>query len=239
MKIYYDGSSWTYGSELLEPEKTRWTKIVSDHYNAEEYNIGLKGSCNRRMVRNLIEHDLNEFDIVIIQMTMSFRTEYYDGEEWVQVAPSKIIERDNYAKYYYSKIYHDEYAKTDDKIFYGMIKNLLKDKKHLIVSCDRGKSQSKVELDMDLSLMLDNPAMRKDVLQELGKKPPYPRDPKHYRHKGGHPNVLGNQIIAKYIINALESEDYRKNAIASHDEGWWSSLDHVQDIKNYLQNWIS
>ena len=238
MKIYFDGSSWTKGAELAEPEKTRWTKLVCDHYGAEEYNIGLNRSSNRRMVRNLIDHNLDDFDVIIVQMTMNFRTEYYDEDRWVQLGPSNFMnvdpKYDDYRRYYYSKIYHEKYSETDDKIFYTCIRSLLKGRKHLIISNDRGKSQNKVALDMDISLMLDDSVKRRDALKELGKKPPYPRNPQHYRCKGMHPNVEGNEIISRYIINSLESEDYKKDAISSDDKGWWSTLDHVGDIRRMI-----
>ena len=252
MKIYFDGCSWTYGSELSDPEKTRWTKIVSDHYDAKEYNISKSGGCNRRIVRNLLEHNIDDYDVFIIQMSMNLRTEYYNGNEWVGLTPSgyynsnkwvsltsnapknKNIEIINYTKNYYTKIYDPEFGNTDDKIYYTLIRKLLKNKKHLLIGIDRGKSQSKVSLDMDISLMLDDSIKRRESLKLLGKQPPYPRDPKHYRCKGMHPNEEGHEIIARYIINALDSEDYKKNAISSHDKGWWSTLDHAGDIKRMI-----
>ena len=40
MKIYFDGCSWTHGTELENKKKTRFSKLISDYYNAEEYNLG-------------------------------------------------------------------------------------------------------------------------------------------------------------------------------------------------------
>ena len=239
MKIYFDGCSWTHGCELQEPENTRWSKLVSDYYGAEEYNISENGSCNRRIVRNLLEHNLDDYDIIIIQMSMNIRQEYFDGDNWQRVSFSssnlKDASHQEFFMHYYSEIYHSEYGHTDDKIYYTLIKKLLEKKKHLVVSIDRGKSQSKLPLDMDLSLMLDDSMKRRDALKSLGKTPPYSRNNKDYRCKGMHPNEEGSQILSHYIISALESEEFKNDAICSHHNGWWSNLDHDQWNKDLIK----
>ena len=80
MKIYFDGGSWCYGSELLDRNKSRYSKIVCDKLGAEEYNISQPGGSNAMMERHLlVDHkNIKEFDLVIIQMVYPDRTEYYD-----------------------------------------------------------------------------------------------------------------------------------------------------------------
>ena len=82
-KIYFDGCSWCWGAELQDPFQSRFSKLVCDHYNAEEYNISRRGASNARMVRQLlVDHkDLSEFDLVVIQMTYPQRMEYYDRDK--------------------------------------------------------------------------------------------------------------------------------------------------------------
>ena len=79
MKIYFDGCSWCWGSELADRE-SRYSKIICDHYGAEEYNISKTGACNSRLTRQLLTNHKNirEFDLVIIQLTYPQRQEYYD-----------------------------------------------------------------------------------------------------------------------------------------------------------------
>tara|TARA_B100000131_G_scaffold12522_1_gene12960 strand:+ start:1459 stop:2091 length:633 start_codon:yes stop_codon:yes gene_type:complete len=100
MKIYFDGCSWTWGSELKDPYQSRYSKIVSDKLGAEEYNISKPGASNSRMVRRLlVDHkDLSEFDLIVIQMTYPQRMEYYDKDmrkfvqnrNWSQTAKLSI-----------------------------------------------------------------------------------------------------------------------------------------------------
>jgi hypothetical protein len=33
MKIYFDGCSWTYGTELENPEQERWSTLISQKLN--------------------------------------------------------------------------------------------------------------------------------------------------------------------------------------------------------------
>ena len=77
MKIYFDGCSNTVGSELKDPLNTRFSKLVCNHFNAEEYNIGKVSGSDRRMARNLFEHDLREYDMFVIELTQIAWSEYW------------------------------------------------------------------------------------------------------------------------------------------------------------------
>ena len=63
MKIYFDGCSHTWGAELQNPQQSRYSKLVCDYFGAEEYNIALQGGSNMRLARNILDHDLSEYDI--------------------------------------------------------------------------------------------------------------------------------------------------------------------------------
>ena len=87
MKIYFDGCSNTYGAELAKPECSRYSKIVSEHFGAEEHNVSRRGSSDKRMMRNLLETDLEPYDYIIVQLTCKNRTEFYDDNrrQWIQI----------------------------------------------------------------------------------------------------------------------------------------------------------
>ena len=59
MKFYFDGCSHTWGAELAEPEVSRYSRLVSDHFGAEEYNIARRGGSDKRVLRKLLETDLS------------------------------------------------------------------------------------------------------------------------------------------------------------------------------------
>ena len=87
MKIYFDGCSFTWGSELNNNEEERYSRLMCDALDAEEYNYATEGGSNDRIVRNLlVENDIEEYDLAVIQMTFPVRTEYWD-EQWIKVNP--------------------------------------------------------------------------------------------------------------------------------------------------------
>ena len=58
---------------------------MCEKLGAEEYNIAQRCGNNRRIVRNLLEHDLSKFDLFVIQMTKRKRFEYFDRDSAVWV----------------------------------------------------------------------------------------------------------------------------------------------------------
>ena len=87
MKIYFDGCAKTGGFSRTGREDRRYPKLLCEKLNAEEHNLAHRGGNNRRIVRNLLEHDLSQFDLFIIQMTKRSRLEFYDrkAERWVSI----------------------------------------------------------------------------------------------------------------------------------------------------------
>ena len=76
MKIYFDGCSWTQGTELENQEEERYSKLICNHLGAEENNLGYGGGSNDRIVRNLlVENNIEKYDAAFIQMTFPARTE--------------------------------------------------------------------------------------------------------------------------------------------------------------------
>ena len=98
MKIYFDGCSWTKGGNLNNKLEERFSRLVSDHFGAEETNLASSGGSNDKIIRNLIvESNIEEYDLAVIQMTYPARTEYYSGiprqkkvflSGWISVNPS-------------------------------------------------------------------------------------------------------------------------------------------------------
>ena len=168
MKIYFDGCSVTFGAELEDKKTERYSRLVANHFGAEDYNIATGGGSNRRMLRNLLSHDLSQYDIVVIQMTKRMRTEFYNGGEWNNVQTSS-------PHYFLKNCYSEKYGIIDEMIMYHAIKNILKDKKHYILSI-----QHDTEVPVDY------------VTND-----PYPRAPR------GHPDKEGHKFLADIVIRGL------------------------------------
>ena len=151
MKIYFDGNSWTAGSEVKgytdhegQDSEYRWSKILCGKLGAEECNVA--GSPNDRIVRNLlINYNIEEYDLAIIQMsTPGDREQYiprlkdwrkigiYNTPVWGEISGKGKKNRkpnhwsDDDAKFwehYYREIYNDYYGATMEKIHCTAVRN--------------------------------------------------------------------------------------------------------------------
>jgi len=63
MKILWAGDSWTIGGKLEEPEKTRFSKITSDYFSAEEVNISRNGIGNAEICLKTVDYLTKHEDI--------------------------------------------------------------------------------------------------------------------------------------------------------------------------------
>ena len=91
LKIYFDGCAKTGGYAKIPAFDVRYSKLFCRELGAEEYNIAQRCGSNRRIVRNLLEHDLSKFNFFVIQMTKRERFEFYDNKtnEWISIAYDK------------------------------------------------------------------------------------------------------------------------------------------------------
>ena len=183
MKFYFDGCSNTWGAELAKPELSRYSKLVSDFFCAEEHNIARRGGSDKRVLRNLLETDLSQYDYVIVQLTCKNRTEFWKEEKqiWQQVRkpPRKEskIDRKNWWHYYFSNIYTEKLGDMNQLMYYHAMKNVLKDKKHLIIGISGLGHILRAPVDINFT--------------------------DHRIAPGGHPNEEGHKQIANEIIKCI------------------------------------
>ena len=146
MKIYFDGCAKTKGISVKHNLHKRYSTLLCDKLGAEEYNIARPGSSNRRLVRNLLEHDLSNYDMFVIQMCKRERFEMCDKEsgEWSNVctdvfSPHVGLEKDyvslqkKHFRFYFEEIYSDKMGDIDEKICFAAMKSILQNKKHVII----------------------------------------------------------------------------------------------------------
>ena len=203
-KIYFDGSSWAVGGELVKNNRQwydeeelkivrslRYSRHVSTKLDAEDHNFSKGGASNDRIVRQLlVENDITQYDLAIIQMTYPTRTEYHD-KKWKGVSSqdtrSSLLKKSrkdwtdedrNFWSYYYSKIHDNYYHEVKEKIHATTIRNHCKAHNVplilMTVNCQ-------TKLKFDLNLDVDK----------------YPRE------RGGHPTAEGHIMIANDILDIL------------------------------------
>jgi len=224
MKIYFDGCSWTWGSELENNEEERYPKLICDHLGAEEINFSMCGGSNDRIVRNLlVENDIEKYDVAFIQMTYSARTEYlkvarWEEDKWTRVSVRKRFEnwlREDSEKDY-SLLGDKEYYDTalskfdserkklvaDDitkfwRYYYTRVANIkyFQTKEKIHLETIRNTCKAK-GVPLVLSTINTYSNLDFDYVMKVKKVTSAPK---------GHPNKLGHQIIANDLLKHYEN----------------------------------
>ena len=205
MRFYFDGCSHTWGAELAEPEVSRYSKLVSDHFGAEEYNISRRGGSDKRVFRNLIETDLSKYDYVIVQLTCKTRTEFWSESlrRWISVkSPRRVLRKGGLAlssdfntlldqdtkyfvKNYWKCIYTEKLGYINQLTLYHAMRNVLKDKKHLIIGISSRGQILQAPVDINFTNFES-----KDSI-------------KYKTAPAKHPSEEGHQQIAEEIIKCI------------------------------------
>ena len=196
MRIYFDGGSDMNGAELQNRYKTRFSRLLSDHFGTIEYNISMGGGDNHRIVRQLLlnKNHISEFDYAIIQMTPRWRTEYHNGRKWERVmvpckkckpssklwlentlAPQKV-ENEFWRNYF--RIHSDEFFLSNEKMYQITIQSHCKAYGVPLIMLGRNQSS-----DLEFDFCFDE--------SWISKAP------------DGHPNEEGHRQIADRIIGML------------------------------------
>ena len=85
MLLYTIGDSFTYGTELDEPEKQAWPRLVADRLGYKLVNLAKPGASNDYIIRTTVEFlETRTPDIAIIAWTTPHRLEI-DG---IQCTPN-------------------------------------------------------------------------------------------------------------------------------------------------------
>lgn len=136
MKFFFCGGS----NLVVEPrlniilEEELFPALVANFFNAEYINVSKSGSSNRRTIRKIFyEYDMKDYDLIFIDFTPDFRTEFYDDKKkkWHQISPFSLVnfggdaERERLRKVYYEEIYNEEYGNYNEKIDYNIITKYL------------------------------------------------------------------------------------------------------------------
>ena len=198
MKFYFDGCSHTWGAGLKTPELSRYSKIVSDHFGAEEHNIARRGGSDKRVLRNLLETDLEEYDCIIVQLTCRNRTEFFcdDNKKWIQInletqrrkgkTSSRLSDiKNRFWSYYWRDIYTEELGRINQLTIGHAMRNLLKNKKHLIIGISNHGQTVQAPVDYNFTNFESHNTI------------------KYKSERTNHPSEEGHKQIASEIIKCI------------------------------------
>ena len=204
MRIYFDGDSFTYGKRLVDPANSRFSKLIANHFNAEECNFSIGGASNQRIQRQLIlDNKIEEYDLAIIQMTFRSRFEYYDrikrkfslvNQAKCRTYPHQKIfmneEHRPFWQHYYEHIYDDEFGRASEEIIFKSIEDhcAIMGVPLVIVTNDES---SRLPFDYCMSWKKLPRAM---IIEDGHKKQSY------------HPNEEGHMLICEQIIDIVNKK---------------------------------
>ena len=78
MKLLFLGCSWTWGDELENPKKQRYSSIIGNKLDAEVVNLSTQGYSNHAIGRVFLDQNLEQYDYVFVQLTHPSRVEFFD-----------------------------------------------------------------------------------------------------------------------------------------------------------------
>ena len=220
MKIYVDGCSYSYGQELKDPEKTRYSTLLGKKIGAEVYNIARCSASNARIVRNLlVENDITKYDLAIIQLTFPERLEYYDphrvpknkkNKGWTNITIHNATDVD-YGGDFRAKSREEEIRKgikPIDKEFWNYYyKNIYQEqygRAYEQIAHTTIKNHCKVN-NVPLALLTSDDSSPLDYTLQLNNGKRYAKA--KYRH----PNELGHMRIALDLMFIIKTAKMFKN----------------------------
>jgi hypothetical protein len=216
LKFYFDGDSFTNGVGLESKEDYRWSKLVCDHFGAEEINLSHGGACNEKVMRHLFAKPTTEvYDFYFLQTTIPIRGEFYDRKKkrWVgyshecgkhgnlldkSISRWGRVEGPKFAQWIdfgLSRIYTDELGKTRESVAYHAMKAYV---------ASIGRSDRSFFSTLLKPTQTDN---KYDMYFRGTHDGEYEWPPGLFRYdkipNDGHPSIEGHKTIAKYVIDIV------------------------------------
>ena len=212
--ILFDGCSWTWGDELENRKKDRFSTLVSDHLGKDHVNLSERGKSNDGILRTTIEYcQSNTVDLAIIQFTKISRREILDskGERYIRINVGSKNETsglyfenlythaDDIANFYKNKFLLEHFFKVKGIPYYFVCLNKKKDLykenyiEYLLYKRKPSSWQKMSDTEPVTSLYTLFGGDKKDGTPYFDYPP------------SGHPNIKGHQKIADHILQNLHN----------------------------------
>ena len=165
MKIYFDGGSFTHGGYLYHRlgvddwKEKRWSKLLANKLDAEEYNFSRSGGSNQRILRNITtKHNISDYDFAVIIMTNVQRTEIFHKGKFRNILPTKKFEDPEVTKFwnfYYKNIYDKEYGRVYEEVIQKSIKAICATNNvPLLLMSDKNSSSRSSSVDLSIDMII-------------------------------------------------------------------------------------
>ena len=211
--MLFSGCSFTYGDELEDREKERFSTYFDSH------NIAQCGLCNDAIVRKTIteiESNPNKYDTVVVQFTLHTRTEVPLRDKYLPITPQNLgfearigngtlrIRRWQFAKAIYTNDLWNMHIGKENmhkNMFFMQSYLRMKGLKYVFLSIDGHNPKHNDYTNSCWYEMLD--CHITNVHDVIGFKRDHPEYFSNSNEKGGHPNALGHEAIAKTVKSLL------------------------------------
>ena len=211
--MLFSGCSFTYGDELENREKERFSTYFDSH------NIAQCGLCNDAIVRKTIteiESNPNKYDTVVVQFTLHTRTEVPLRDKYLPITPQNLgfearigngtlrIRRWQFAKAIYTNDLWNMHIGKENmhkNMFFMQSYLRMKGLKYVFLSIDGHNPKHNDYTNSCWYEMLD--CHITNVHDVIGFKRDHPEYFSNSNEKGGHPNALGHEAIAKTVKSLL------------------------------------
>ena len=211
--MLFSGCSFTYGDELENWEKERFSSYFDSH------NIAQCGLCNDAIVRKTIteiESNPNKYDTVVVQFTLHTRTEVPLRDKYLPITPQNLgfearigngtlrIRRWQFAKAIYTNDLWNMHIGKENmhkNMFFMQSYLRMKGLKYVFLSIDGHNPKHNDYTNSCWYEMLD--CHITNVHDVIGFKRDHPEYFSNSNEKGGHPNALGHEAIAKTVKRLL------------------------------------
>ena len=213
--ILFDGCSWTFGMELEDRERERWSTLVSDHFNTEHVNLGQWGKSNDGILRTTIHHCENhKVDLAVIQFTKDNRREILSGDNYYRIMNNEgntLKDQASLDYYKYLNTQEDDVANFFKNKF--LLEYYFKVNKipYLFVKISRRTTYESIKPSSWQMMSESSPVpCLYDVLGGWNIPPYYDYETSqkdNRKKKGTHPNSKGHRKIADFLISAIDKEE--------------------------------
>jgi len=223
MKLLFLGCSWTWGDELQNREKQRYSSIIGGKLNADVVNLADCGYSNHAIARIFLDQDLEQYDYIFAQLTHTSRAEFFDKNGITSNIKNKRL-REKFDKMYLqekAKLKYYEKNKFKNKMWH----KVMVDKKRFMETGNKLDGREWWEIyyeeiyhdkfgdseEMLIYNLIRNKLTllnKKHLISSINPKCKMPVDlllnnPKYPRAKGNHPNSIGHIMIASDIMKLL------------------------------------
>ncbi len=190
----------------------RYSRLVADHYGAQEYNISKPGISNDHIAAKVVGFvEQQSVDLAIVQLTHSTRLLSYNDSDkrWEDIMPSEqeyLPRKLSEAKEaFYKYVYHDRMSSMHYWRNAYLLQEMFRAKGieyFFFRTCNIPHQKDDLYYPYIDQTRVFSQTMQEDLALRLHSKYTVPKVKGVTR--GNHLNELGHEKVSKYLINSIE-----------------------------------